>query len=150
MMPGRQGSIVLRPTLPFTFMLGYQNDPEEPEKPGAICGSHRRFRHARRRRQPVLHRPELGEDDIKAWIIPEGAAPAEIDLIRWCLASLAPFKLPRYIAFVEDFPRSATKREVERAKVKAWPDTGDYFAACREAGKNEASTIFFQSTGASS
>lgn len=37
-----------------------------------------------------------------------------------------PFKVPRSIAFVDDFPRSATKREVERAKVKAWSGAGHW------------------------
>lgn len=30
--PGVQGNIVLRPTVPFTFMLGYQNEPEATRK----------------------------------------------------------------------------------------------------------------------
>ena len=30
--PGVQGTTVLRPTVPFTFMLGYQNDPEATRK----------------------------------------------------------------------------------------------------------------------
>ena len=69
---------------------------------------------------------ELGEDEVKAWIVPEGERPDEKELIRWCLRSLAPFKVPRFIAFVNDFPRSATKREVERAKVRAWPPDGQW------------------------
>jgi crotonobetaine/carnitine-CoA ligase len=161
---GVQGSIVLRPTVPFTFMLGYQNDP------AATCKAWRnqwfhsgdlghlddagnlffvgRQAHWLRRRgenisayeiEAVLTRhpdvreaivtgaaSELGEDEVKAWIVPEGEKPAELELIRWCLLSLAPFKVPRFIAFVDDFPRSATKREVERAKVKAWPEEGHW------------------------
>jgi crotonobetaine/carnitine-CoA ligase len=65
---------------------------------------------------------ELGDEDVKAWIIASGEKPAEADLIVWCTTRLAAFKIPRYIAFVRDFPRSATKRDVERAKVKAWSD----------------------------
>lgn len=162
--PGVQGNIVLRPTIPFTFMLGYQNDPEATRKAWRNLWFHSgdfgrmdadgnvffmgRQAHWLRRRgenisayeiEAVLSRhpnvreaiitgfpAELGEEDVKAWIIPEGPPPAELDLIRWCLASLAAFKVPRYVAFVEDFPRSATKREVERAKVRQWDSTGHW------------------------
>jgi hypothetical protein len=31
---------------------------------------------------------------------------------------MAPFKVPRYLEFTDSFPRSATKQEVERAKLK--------------------------------
>ncbi len=162
--PGVQGIIALRPTIPFTFMLGYQNDPEATRKAWRNLWFHSgdlghldehgnlfftgRQSHWLRRRgenisayeiEAVLTRhaavreaivtgfpSELGEDDVKAWIVPEGERPSEIDLIRWCLASLAAFKVPRYIAFVDDFPRSATKREVERTKVKAWAPDGHW------------------------
>jgi crotonobetaine/carnitine-CoA ligase len=162
--PGVQGNIALRPTVPFTFMLGYQNDAEATRKAWRNLWFHSgdlghldeqgnlfftgRQSHWLRRRgenisayeiEAVLTRheavreaivtgfpSELGEDDVKAWIVPEGDPPSETELIRWCLASLAAFKVPRYIAFVDDFPRSATKREVERAKVKAWPATGHW------------------------
>jgi crotonobetaine/carnitine-CoA ligase len=162
--PGVLGNIALRPTIPFTFMLGYQNDPEATRNACRNLWFHSgdfgrldehgnlffvgRQSHWLRRRgenisayeiEAVLTRheavreaivtgfpSELGEDDVKAWIVAEGSAPSEIELIRWCLASLAAFKVPRYIAFVDDFPRSATKREVERTKVKAWPATGHW------------------------
>ena len=31
---------------------------------------------------------------------------------------MAPFKVPRYFEFTDSFPRSATKQEVERPKLK--------------------------------
>ena len=155
---GTQGRIVLRPTTPFTFMLGYHNNPEATRQAwrnlwfqsgdighvdaeGNLFFAGRQAHWLRRRGENVsayeveavltLHPEvleaivtgvpsELGEEDIKAWVVPSGARPAEADLIRWCEARLGAFKVPRYIAFVDDFPRSATKREVERAKVKAW------------------------------
>ena len=155
---GTQGRIVLRPTVPFTFMLGYHNNPEATRQAwrnlwfqsgdighvdaeGNLFFAGRQAHWLRRRGENVsayeveavltLHPAvqeaivtgvpsELGEEDIKAWVVPSGARPAEADLIRWCEARLGAFKVPRYIAFVDDFPRSATKREVERAKVKAW------------------------------
>ncbi|MGE0799103.1 MAG: AMP-binding protein [Lautropia sp.] len=66
---------------------------------------------------------EVGEDDIKAFIIPaEGAAPDPAMLVAWCDGRLAPFKVPRYIEFVTEFPRSITKREIERAVLKRMPN----------------------------
>jgi carnitine-CoA ligase len=162
--PGTRGSIVLRPTVAFTFMLGYCNDPEATRLVwrnlwlhtgdlGMLDAAGNLFfvgrqahwlrrrgenisayeveavlsRHPRVREAIVTGVPsELGEEDVKAWIVADGETPPELELIRWCLASLAAFKVPRYIAFVDDFPRSATKREVERAKVKAWDGPGHW------------------------
>jgi len=68
---------------------------------------------------------ELGEEDIKACIVPRpGVQPDPAELVLWARDRMAAFKVPRFICYVEDFPRSATKREVERAKVKAWPNEG--------------------------
>jgi carnitine-CoA ligase len=156
--PGTQGGIVLRPTIPFTFMLGYHNNPEATRRAWRNLWFHSgdlgrmdaagnlffagREAHWLRRRgenisayeiEAVLARhaavreviitgvpAELGDEDVKAWIVPEGPCPDEAALVAWCAARLAAFKVPRFIAFVEDFPRSAAKREVERTKVKAW------------------------------
>ena len=65
-------------------------------------------------------RSEIGEDDVKAFII--AARGEQIDFVAlagWTAERLAAFKVPRFIELVDDFPRSATKREVERAKLKA-------------------------------
>lgn len=161
---GAQGNIVLRPTVPFTFMLGYHGDGEATRRAWRNLWFHtgdlgyldaggnlffvgREAHWLRRRgenisayeveaaltRHPAVREAivtgapsELGEDEVKAWIVPEGARPDQLELIRWCLRLLAPFKVPRFIAFVDDFPRSATKREVERAKVRAWSPEGQW------------------------
>lgn len=66
---------------------------------------------------------ELGEDDIKAFIIPAaGVAADPLALVEWCGCKLAPFKVPRYFEYVEDFPRSITKREIERSVLKKMPN----------------------------
>ena len=65
-------------------------------------------------------RSEIGEDDVKAFIIPAGDAPIDcVELIGWTAQRLAAFKVPRFIELVDDFPRSATKQEIERSKLKA-------------------------------
>jgi crotonobetaine/carnitine-CoA ligase len=63
---------------------------------------------------------DLGEEDIKAFVIlKEGTYVSPQDLIAWCAERLAKFKIPRYIVYCDDFPRSAAKREIERHKLKA-------------------------------
>jgi len=62
---------------------------------------------------------ELGEEDVKVFIIPEGEAPAPEDIIGYCQGRMAAFKIPRFVEFVADFPRTATKLEVERQKLRA-------------------------------
>ena len=49
-------------------------------------------------------------------------------MVRWASAELAAFKLPRYVEVVDDFPRSAAKREVERHKLKALTNEGSWNA----------------------
>ena len=64
-----------------------------------------------------------GEHDIKAFIVT--APGGQIDpaaLVEWCAGRLAAFKVPRFIEIVEDFPRSVTKREVERAVLQKMPN----------------------------
>lgn len=68
---------------------------------------------------------EKGEEEVKAFVIREpgsGVEPAAI--AAWCEGRMAAFKIPRFIAFVESFPRSVTKREVERHKLRAMPNDG--------------------------
>ena len=65
----------------------------------------------------------LGDEDVKAFIIAQPGI--ELDpaaIVFWCKERMAAFKLPRYIVFASDFPRSTTKREVERHKLKAQSD----------------------------
>ncbi|MGE4239074.1 class I adenylate-forming enzyme family protein [Ramlibacter sp.] len=65
---------------------------------------------------------DLGEDDVKAFVIASpNATPDPRAVFDWCRERLAYFKVPRYVEFVADFPRSAAKREIERHKLKALP-----------------------------
>jgi len=67
---------------------------------------------------------EMGDEEVKAFIIPTRGT--EIDLValcRWSAEQMAAFKVPRFIEIVDDFPRSLTKREIERHKLKALPNT---------------------------
>ena len=54
---------------------------------------------------------ELGEDEILVAVVPKPGAPvAAQDIAAWCRARLAPIKVPRYIAFVDALPVTATQR----------------------------------------
>lgn len=60
---------------------------------------------------------EIGEEDIKGYVIAEGdVSPAE--LVEWCDGRIAPFKIPRYVEFVDSFPRSDTKNNVQRHDLR--------------------------------
>lgn len=53
----------------------------------------------------------MGEQDIRAFVkITEGLQASPLDLINWCEQHLAYYQIPRYIDFVDDFPRGPTQR----------------------------------------
>lgn len=47
---------------------------------------------------------DLGEDEVLAFIVPDGEAPDPIEVLRHCEPSLAYFAIPRYIEFVDELP----------------------------------------------
>lgn len=54
---------------------------------------------------------ELGEDEILvAVVVRPGRTPGPLEISEWCRARLAPVKVPRFVAFVDDFPRTATHK----------------------------------------
>jgi crotonobetaine/carnitine-CoA ligase len=54
---------------------------------------------------------ELGEQDIMAFVKLLPGQPAEpLDIVKWCEARLAHFQIPRYVAFVDGFAKTATER----------------------------------------
>jgi crotonobetaine/carnitine-CoA ligase len=64
---------------------------------------------------------ELGEDEILVAVISKpGVEVSAQDIQAWCAARLAPIKVPRYVAFVESLPQTATHRV---AKFKLRGDT---------------------------
>ncbi|MCO5093502.1 AMP-binding protein [Bosea sp. (in: a-proteobacteria)] len=68
---------------------------------------------------------ELGEDEIKIFVRKaQGADLSPSELIRWCEPRLPRFQMPRYIAFVEEFPRTPTQRirklELSRETSGCW------------------------------
>ena len=65
---------------------------------------------------------EMGEEDVKLFVIADEVACVPEDIIRWCETRMAAFKVPRFVEFVGDFPRTTTKLEIERQKLKAMPN----------------------------
>jgi crotonobetaine/carnitine-CoA ligase len=62
---------------------------------------------------------ELGDDEVKAYIIPvSGAKPDPAEIIGWCAQHLALFKAPRYLEFRESFARTPSLR-VRKEELRA-------------------------------
>ncbi len=60
---------------------------------------------------------DVGEEDIKAYV--QVSAEVEpLELVDWCKARIAFFKVPRYIEFVTEFPRTMTKKEIARHELR--------------------------------
>jgi crotonobetaine/carnitine-CoA ligase len=54
---------------------------------------------------------DLGEDDVKAFVLVAPGTTLDVDVLRTQLAgSLTRFKIPRYVEVVDDFPRTPTGR----------------------------------------
>lgn len=54
---------------------------------------------------------EMGEQDIRVFVkLAAGTRLDPIELIRWCERDLAYYQVPRYVDFVDDFPRGPTQR----------------------------------------
>jgi len=71
---------------------------------------------------------ELGEDEVKAYIVPvSGSEPDPAAIIAWCADRLARFKVPRYVEFREEFPRTPSLR-VRKEALRS--ERADLTAGC--------------------
>jgi crotonobetaine/carnitine-CoA ligase len=64
--------------------------------------------------------PIRGEE-VKAFVLPVGAAIDPRELVEYCRTRLAAFKVPRYFAMVTDFPLTPSQR-IEKHKLAATPE----------------------------
>ena len=63
---------------------------------------------------------DLGEDDVMACLVrAPGTALLPEEVIRFCAANMAHFMVPRYLAFLEALPKTASEK-VEKYKLQAW------------------------------
>jgi crotonobetaine/carnitine-CoA ligase len=54
---------------------------------------------------------ELGEDDVKVLIVAQpGRSPAPESILDFCVGKMAGYAIPRYVEFVESFPKTETQR----------------------------------------
>jgi crotonobetaine/carnitine-CoA ligase len=61
---------------------------------------------------------EIGEE-VKVYVkIKPGKTLDPIELIQWCEEKMAYFKVPRYVEFIESFPRTVTTNRIQRHKLK--------------------------------
>jgi crotonobetaine/carnitine-CoA ligase len=66
---------------------------------------------------------ELGEDEVKAFIVP---APGHLlypaAIVAWSAGRMASFKIPRFVEFLEELPRSTAKMEIDRGALRKRPN----------------------------
>ena len=60
---------------------------------------------------------EVGDEDVKAYIVSLIKDLDPLEIIRWCENKISYFKIPRYVEFLDQLPMTATNR-VERHKLK--------------------------------
>lgn len=85
---------------------------------------------------------ELGEDDLKIVLrLVKGATLEPLDLIRWCEGRMPYFQVPRYVAFVDDFPRTPTQRikkpDLPRTTGDCWDLEASGYVLSRSGGISE-------------
>ncbi|MEN4922647.1 AMP-binding protein [Achromobacter spanius] len=79
---------------------------------------------------------DLGEDELKLFVrLREGRALAPLDLIRWSEPRLPYYQIPRFVAFIDEFPKTPTqriqKKELSRQTAGVW----DLLASGHRVGK---------------
>jgi crotonobetaine/carnitine-CoA ligase len=78
---------------------------------------------------------ELYDDEVKAYVMLKPNETLEpLDLIQWCKERLAYFKIPRFIEFRTEFPRTATLR-IQKYKLKG--ETKDLTKDCFDLAKTD-------------
>ncbi len=60
---------------------------------------------------------EVGEDEIKACIATKEDPVAPEEIIKWCEERIAYFKVPRYVEFLDELPKTETNR-IQKHKLK--------------------------------
>lgn len=72
----------------------------------------------------VMVRNEFGDEDLKIFIKPVAAAFDPAALIAWCATRMAKFQVPRFVAFIDEFPKTPTQRirkhELPRTTDDCW------------------------------
>ncbi|MBC5764650.1 AMP-binding protein [Ramlibacter albus] len=68
---------------------------------------------------------ELGDEELKLFVrVAEGKALAPAELVAWCKPRMPHFQVPRYVALIDEFPKTPTQRirknELSRSVQGVW------------------------------
>ena len=66
----------------------------------------------------ALTKPKINQIGQDLRVVPKPETPAPAKLVDWCKERIAFFKVPRYIEFVDAFPRTMTKNEIARHELR--------------------------------
>jgi crotonobetaine/carnitine-CoA ligase len=69
---------------------------------------------------------EMAEDEVMVYVVPRAGAQATAEeIIRFCDGRMPYFMVPRYVAFIDELPRTPTEKvEKYRLRVRALVDLG--------------------------
>lgn len=72
----------------------------------------------------VPHPEKEGQEALKAWVVLKPDASAtEADIIAHCEKSLAPYSVPRRVAFIKELPKTVVGKTLRRELIKMEVDT---------------------------
>jgi len=81
----------------------------------------------------------IGEEEIKAYIrFNEGVQVPYQDIIAWCSERLAEFKVPRFLEYRKEFPKSAIGRIQKNVLMQ---ETEDLTARCYDRLTEQEKTV---------
>ncbi|WP_165966518.1 AMP-binding protein [Actinomadura sp. 7K507] len=61
---------------------------------------------------------ELSDEEVLAYVVRRpGAYPGPEEIVEWCADHLAPFKIPRFIEFVDQMPKTPTSK-IQKDKLR--------------------------------
>lgn len=64
---------------------------------------------------------ELTDEDVLAYVVPLNSDDVQPqDIVAWCGKHLAPFKIPRFVEFIGQLPKTPTSK-IQKAKLRALP-----------------------------
>jgi len=64
---------------------------------------------------------DLTDEDLLAVVVPRADhRPDAADLVDWCARRLAPFKVPRFVQFVDRLPKTPTQKVEKHRMRDAW------------------------------
>lgn len=74
----------------------------------------------------VPHPEKEGQEALKAWVvIKPGASVTEKELTEFCGDKLAPYAIPRRIAFIDELPKSAVGKTLRRELIRIEMESRD-------------------------